>query len=123
MKIGEPSYIVLTNISGSITTNLEYAVGLRIFHIKKLGTIYAEGFFFERFGNIPNGGAGHNIITKKKKKRGIEIDFEPYESVAIGMRLPISELRSFEQAKLELIKFISNDFSDPDDINHQDEDY
>lgn len=122
MKKGDICYIILKNLSLALITNLEYSVGLRAFHITSVGRIYAEGFYFERFGNLSDGGVGHNIITKKKKKKGIEIPFDAYESVAIGSKMRIGEdIFTFGEAQLELIKYISNEFQDASDF--EDESY
>ena len=123
MKKGETAYIVHKGLSGMLNTHLQYSVGLKEFHITNVGKIYAEGFILDRFGNLPNGGKGVMILTKKKKQKGKEIDFEQHDSVAIGMRLNMSQLLSFDDAKLELIKYIANDFSDESDRYIADESY
>ena len=117
MKKGDTLYITTKNLNGLLSVNFTHSVGLRTVHVTNVGKVYVEGFILEKFVNLPNNGRGHNIITKKKKKRGIEIDFEPNDSVAIGVRARInsSEFQTFEEAKLELIKFISNDFYEPDE--------
>jgi hypothetical protein len=120
---GTTGWIIMNNLYGLLTTHIEHAVGLRAFHITKVGRDYAEGFVLDRFGNLPNNGLGHNIITKKKKKKGVEQPFQPHETVAIGLRMRMNDqIFTFEKAKLELIKYIANDFTDEshfsDDESH-----
>lgn len=111
---GSTGWIVLENMYSLLNTNIEHAVGLRAFHITKVGREYAEGFIIERFGNLSNNGKGHNILTKKKKKKGVEIDFLPHDNVSIGMKKKMhDQIFTFEDAKLQLITYIANDFSDP----------
>lgn len=115
---GQTGYIIMKNMYGVLKSHVEHSVGLKAFHITKVGREYVDGFVIERFGDLSGNGIGHNIITKKKKKKGVEIPFQPHDSVAIGKRLRINhDVFTFEQGKLELIKYIANDFSDPEDYN------
>jgi hypothetical protein len=112
MKKGETYYIIAKDLTGLLKYHYQHAVGLREFHVTHVGRIYVTGFLFERFGTLPNLGLGYKILTKKKKKKGKEIEFQEYDIVTVETQFRMNDLLTFGEAKLELIKYISNDFED-----------
>jgi hypothetical protein len=106
-----PAYLVVLHD----TTGFHAKATMKLIevHVKKSGTRYVEGFYFERYSNVVNfPGLANAIITKKKKKKGVEIPFEPHDTVAIGRQFRVEDLCTFDEAKLKMIEYIANNFGD-----------
>ena len=89
-----------------------------------------EGFHFENYGHIminyPH--MERSIFTKKNKNKGKEIPWKISDTVALTMKYDENSLYTLEEAKMEMIKYIANDFNDSDSVCigctcHQDESY
>lgn len=123
----ETKYIVLENLHYMLNTHIQHSVGLRAFHITKIGRTHADGFYFEEFGKVKAQPYSKQllskIITPKNKVKGVEVEFNEYETVSISCKMRLDQLHTFDEAKLILIKYIANDFSDPSEHDYGEDGY
>jgi hypothetical protein len=89
-----------------------------------------HGFHFERYGHImefyPH--IESRIHTKKNKVKGKEVPWKENDFVAIMNTYDSNTLLTLEEAKMQMIQYIANDFHTEDEIcigctHGQDESY
>ena len=79
--------------------------------ITKVGRDYVEGTNILRYGHVMEHyqHLESRITTKKKRKAGKEIPFSQDDFVAFTSHY--KELLTYDEAKLKMIQYISNDFN------------
>lgn len=106
-------YLILDRVPD--TYHITHTVGINMFYALELhkdGRI--SGYTIEQYSN-PLVKANHwRILTKKRKVKGVEVEFVDSDVVQFPSTLSDSQLVTFDEAKLELIKYIANDFESPE---------
>ena len=99
-------------------------------HVTEVKGRTVKGFHFENYGHIMDNypHKERSIFTKKNKLKGKDIPWKKSDNVALTVEYNERDLYTLEEAKMEMIKYIANDFNDSDSVCigctcHQDESY
>lgn len=94
------------------------SVGLVEIYITEVIGKKVKGRTLERYGNIKKYAPYDlkNITSKRKKKKGQEVDFEDNEFVAIEREYNPNYLLNHLEAKMKMIQYIVNNFQTEEEL-------
>jgi hypothetical protein len=112
--------------------NILYKINIKLIEIRiiNIDNKGIHGFHFENYGHImkcyPH--MESSIYTKKNKRKGKEIPWKESDTVALVKTYNHNQLLTIEEAKLQMITYIANDFHTDDEVcigctHGQDESY
>ena len=125
-KKGQTAYQLILSVPMHDMKPFLHAMGYREIYVRKVENGMVYGTFVEHYGRMTevdqafkksystkHFGGEMTIITKKKLE-----DLSPHDMVSVSWRWHVGDLKTMEEVKAEMIKWIANDFEDPTDESH-----